>query len=152
MVPMALLAGHRAGQWGRKPLFLAAFAVLPVRGLIFAFTNDPYVIISNQILDGIGAGLFGALFFIVVADFTRGSGHFNFAQGVSSACWGLGAALSNTVAGWLVNAFGFSSAFLFLGACACGAFAIYSFAVPESRDYLPEPIGEKRASAAVAQA
>ena len=49
----------------------------------------------HQILDGVGAGIFGALFFIVVADLTEGTGRYNLAQGASSACWGLGAALSN---------------------------------------------------------
>jgi MFS family permease len=91
--------------------------------------------VAIQILDGVGAGIFGALFYIVVADFTRGSGRFNLALGAAAACWGMGAALSNGVAGMIVNGFGFSAAFFFLAACALGALGIYFFAVPESRDY-----------------
>ena len=30
MLPMALLAGAKADVWGRKPIFLAAFAILPL--------------------------------------------------------------------------------------------------------------------------
>jgi MFS family permease len=135
MVPMAILVGHRADAWGCKPLFLAGFAVLPLRGLLFALTDDPYAILAIQLLDGVGAGIFGALFAIVVADFTRGSGHFNLAQGASAASWGLGAALSNGTAGLIVDSLGFSAAFLFLAACAGAALALYWFLVPESRGF-----------------
>ncbi|WP_245434077.1 MFS transporter [Rhodomicrobium lacus] len=135
MIPMAILVGHRADAWGRKPLFLCAFAVLPLRGLLFALADNPWAIVAIQILDGIGAGIFGALFYIVVADFTRGTGRFNLALGAAGASWGLGAALSNAVAGQIVDSFGFSAAFYFLAACALGALAIFAVAVPESRDY-----------------
>jgi MFS family permease len=138
MVPMAILVGRKADDWGRKPLFLAGFAVLPLRGLLFAIADSPYAIISIQVLDGVGAGIFGALFYIVVSDLTRGTGRFNLAQGASAASWGLGAALSNGVAGLIVNAFGFPVAFSFLAACAIGALAIYWFAVPETRGIRPE--------------
>jgi hypothetical protein len=43
--------------------------------------------VSIQVLDGIGAGIFGALFFIVIADLTRGTGRYNLAQGAASASW-----------------------------------------------------------------
>ncbi len=138
MVPMAILVGHKADAWGRKPIFLVGFAVLPIRGLLFSLANDPYSIVAIQLLDGVGAGIFGALFYIVVADFTRGTGRYNLAQGASAASWGFGAALSNGVAGTIVTSFGFKAAFAFLAVCALGALAIFLFAVPESRDFHPE--------------
>jgi MFS family permease len=118
MVPMAILVGHKADTWGRKPIFLLGFAVLPLRGVLYTLTQDPTALVAIQLLDGVGAGIFGALFFIVVADLTRGTGRYNLALGASGACWGLGAALSNGVAGFIVNALGFSAAFLFLSGCA----------------------------------
>ena len=132
MVPMAVLVGHKADSWGRKPLFLLGFAALPVRGLLYTITQNPYVLVSIQILDGVGAGIFGALFFIVIADLTKGTGRYNLVQGASSASWGLGAALSNGIAGYIVNAFGYTTAFLFLAACASGAFLLFCFGVPET--------------------
>ncbi len=39
MVPMAILVGRRADAWGRKPLFLACFTALPVRGALFALSQ-----------------------------------------------------------------------------------------------------------------
>ena len=142
MVPMAILVGHKADAWGRKPIFLAGFAVLPIRGILYTLTQDPYALISIQILDGVGAGIFGALFFIVIADLTKGTGHYNLAQGASSASWGLGAALSNGVAGFIVNSFGYSAAFLFLAACAVLAFLVFWLGVPETRDAAARPPDE----------
>ena len=133
MVPMALLVGHKADAWGRKPLLLVAFAVLPIRGLLYIVTQDPYALVSIQALDGIGAGIFGALFFVIIADLTEGTGHYNLALGASGACWGFGAALSNGVAGAVVDAAGYSAAFIFLAACAIIALLIFWFGVPETR-------------------
>lgn len=133
MVPMAVLVGRKADAWGRKPIFFAGFAVLPLRGVLFMLTQDPWALIAIQILDGVGAGIFGALFFIVVADLTRGTGRYNLAQGAAGACWGLGAALSNLVAGAIVDAFGFSAAFLVLAASAAVALVVFWLGVPETR-------------------
>jgi hypothetical protein len=49
----------------------------------------------------------------------------------------MGAALSNGVAGMIVNGFGFAAASSSLGASALAAFAIFLLAVPESRDWGP---------------
>lgn len=132
MVPMALLVGRKADSWGRKPIFLVGFAVLPVRGVLYTLTQDPYALVSIQILDGVGAGIFGALFFIVIADLTRGTGRYNLAQGAASASWGLGAALSNSVAGVIVDMAGYSTAFLFLAVAALAAFLLLWLAMPET--------------------
>lgn len=35
MLPIALLVGRTADTWGRKPLFLAGFAVLPIRAVLY---------------------------------------------------------------------------------------------------------------------
>ena len=67
-------------------MFVVGFAALPLRGMLFAVTNEPGALIGIQALDGIGAGIFGALFPIMVADLTRGTGHYNLALGAASAC------------------------------------------------------------------
>jgi predicted MFS family arabinose efflux permease len=123
MVPMAILVGHRADTWGRKPI---------IRGVLYTLTQNPYALVSIQILDGIGAGIFGALFFIVVADLTKGTGRYNLALGATSAAWGLGAALSNSIAGFIVDWAGYSTAFLFLAGVAIAALALFWLAVPET--------------------
>ena len=62
MVPMAALVGRKADVWGRKPLFLAAFAILPLRGFLYTLSDDRFWLVAVQTLDGVGAGLYGALF------------------------------------------------------------------------------------------
>ena len=45
-----------------------------------------------QLLDGIGAGIFGVVSVLVVADLTRGTGRFNLTQGALATATGVGAA------------------------------------------------------------
>jgi MFS family permease len=143
MVPMAILVGHKADTWGRKPIFLAGFAVLPIRGVLYTLTQNPYALVSIQVLDGIGAGIFGALFFIVIADLTQGTGRYNLAQGAASASWGLGAALSNSIAGFIVDRAGFSAAFGFLAGCGFAAFLLLWIAMPETGVPKGTPVAER---------
>ena len=133
MVPAALLVGRKAERWGRKPLLLIGFAALPVRGLLFALLGSPAALLGIQALDGVGAGIFGAIFPIVIADLTRGTGRYNLTLGAATACWGIGAALSNAVAGAIVDRLGFGAAFLALAAFALAALALLALAVPETR-------------------
>ena len=84
MVPMSILVGRRADRWGRKTIFLAAFLVLPVRGVLFTLSDNSAFLVVVQILDGVGAGIFGALFPIVVKDLTIGTGRYNVAQGAAA--------------------------------------------------------------------
>ena len=91
-----------AQNWGRRPLLLLTFFALSARGAIFAVTSDPYLLIAAQLLDGISAASLGVLVPLIVADVTRGSGHFNFAQGMIGAAVGIGASFSTTLAGFIV--------------------------------------------------
>ncbi|MGR4973617.1 MFS transporter [Pseudomonas sp. LARHCG127] len=131
MVPMAWLVGVKADAWGRKPLLLAGFLILPIRGVLYVLSDDPYWLVAVQLLDGIGAGLFGALFPLVVKDLTQGTGRFNVSLGVLSTVFGLGAALSNSLAGFVVQGAGYSAAFLTLAAIAVLAFGLL-LAMPET--------------------
>jgi len=82
-------AGAKAGDWGRKPLLLIAFAVLPIRGVLYTLTHDARVLVAIQILDGIGAGIFGVVSVLVIADLTRGSGRFNVTLGAIGTAVGM---------------------------------------------------------------
>ena len=81
-----------------------------------------------------GAGIFGVVSVLVIADLTQGSGRFNFTLGAIGTAVGIGAALSQTIAGSIVHHFGYNSGFLFLAAVALAALGILSFFMPETRD------------------
>ncbi len=137
MVPVAMFVGHKADAIGRKPIFLAAFGVLALRGVLYTFSNNPFYLVAVQLLDGIGAGVYGALFPIVVADLTRGTGRFNVSQGAVATAQGLGASLSATLAGLIIVSAGYSAAFLTLAGIAGLGFALYLMVMPETRGFEP---------------
>lgn len=64
---------------GRKPLFLAGLLTLPFRCALIIWWKDAgdALLLSTQIFDGIGGGLFGLVHPFLVADITFGSGRFN---------------------------------------------------------------------------
>lgn len=146
-VPIALAVGRWAPRLARKPIFLVGFAVLPVRGLLYLLADSPAALLSLQVLDGIGAGIFGVMLTLMIGDITRGSGHFNFALGIGAACVGLGAALSNLAAGAVAHLAGYDAAFVMLAAVALAGLALFAFAMPETR-YRPRSIPDALAARA----
>lgn len=133
MVPVAIVVGRNAERWGTKPIFLVGFAFLAARGALYTVSNDPWWLVGVQALDGTGAGIFGALFPVVIADLTKGSGRFNVSQGAVATAQGLGAALSASLAGAIIVAAGYSVSFLTLAAIAAIGFALYLKAMPETK-------------------
>lgn len=134
MIPTAYFVGKKADGWGRKPIFLLAFCVLPIRGLLCAFLQNHYALIFVQVLDGIGAGIFGALFLIVIADLTKGTGRYNISQGAAATVMGVGVSLSTLITGFLVTKYSFQIAFLFLTAVAFLALILFILIVPETKE------------------
>ena len=133
MVPVAIVVGRHTERWGTKPIFLVAFGFLAARGALYTVSNDPWWLVGVQALDGIGAGIFGALFPVVIADLTKGTGRFNVSQGVVATVQGLGAALSATLAGAIIVGAGYTAGFLTLAAIAGGGFVLYLLAMPETK-------------------
>ena len=130
---LAPWSGRKAGSWGRKPLLLIAFGVLPLRAVLYTLTHHTVALVAIQILDGVGAGIFGVVSVIVIADLTQGTGRFNLILGAITTAVGVGAALSQTVAGSIVHHSSFNIGFLFLAAVASAAFGILYTFMPETR-------------------
>jgi hypothetical protein len=84
MLPMAL-----AVPIGRKPVLLVGFAVLPIRAQLYTFSNNAFWSIRAQLLYGIGAGFFGVITPLVIADLMHGTGRYNLAQGAVATVQGL---------------------------------------------------------------
>lgn len=146
MVPVAMAVGRKADDWGRKPIFAAALAVLALRGALYPLSDNPTWLVGVQTLDGVGAGIFGALFPLIVADLTRGTGHFNVSQGAIATAAGLGGALSTAAAGLIVVDAGYSAAFLSLAAIAAVGLIGFCIMMPETR---PRPSADERPAPAI---
>jgi predicted MFS family arabinose efflux permease len=131
---IASWSGRKAGTWGRKSLLLIAFAVLPIRGVLYTLTSNTALLVAIQVMDGVGAGIFGVVSVLVIADLTRGTGRFNLTLGAITTAVGIGAALSQVSAGSIVHHAGYRAGFLFLAGVASAALAILYFFMPETRN------------------
>jgi MFS family permease len=136
---VAAVSGRLAERIGRKPLFLFAFAALAARGVLYTLSNRPAALIAVQCMDGLGAGIFGVVSVLIVADLTKGTGRFNAAQGAIATAQGCGAFLSNSVAGYLAKRDGTTFTFLALAAIAGAGLVFFWALMPETRDQAGEP-------------
>lgn len=126
-----------ASRTGRRPLLLIGFGVLPVRGLLYTLATGFVPLIAIQIFDGVANAIFGVVSMLVVADRTRGTGRFNLIQGGLATMVGIGAALSTTVGGSLIQHFSYRVSFLGLAGIALVAFTLMWFTVPETLNREP---------------
>jgi MFS family permease len=131
---VSAIVGHHTDTWGRKPIFATAFAVLAVRGLLFALGHSMWFLLCVQTLDGIGAGIFGVIWVVIVSDLAKGTGRFNALQGAIQMAQGAGAAGSNYLAGAIAHHLGFSAAFYILAGIAAFGLLFFACFMPETRD------------------
>jgi MFS family permease len=125
--------GRQAQRWGRRPLLLAGFAALPVRGFLLATVTDPYLLVAVQLLDGLTAAVFSVMVPLTIADLTRGTGRFNLTQGFVGTMMGVGASLSPLIAGYMTDYVSSGFAFNGLAAIATLGFVAVWALMPETR-------------------
>ncbi len=125
--------GRFAQRVGRRPLLIAALAVVPVRGALLASFDGALPIVAIQALDGVSAAVFAVLVPLVLADISFGTGHYNLAQGIIGMSIGLAAAISTTAAGYVADVYGSQAAFLALGAAGGAGALLLLFLMPETR-------------------
>jgi predicted MFS family arabinose efflux permease len=133
---MALVASYsgNAADKGRKKIMLIAFLLLPLRAILFAFIDNPYILTAIQVLDGIGAGIFGVVSILMVADLSKGTGRFNLLQGCVYSAIGLAASVSSIVGGLVVKSAGYTVGFISLAGLGILAFLFFFFLVPETKE------------------
>jgi MFS family permease len=133
MIGTAFGMGFIVNRLGRKPIFLTAFCILPIRAILFTFTDNPYLLLSIQILDGMAAGIIGVIGSVINSDLAIGSGRFNFLQGMSALSTSIGASFSNVLAGLIATGFGFHTSFFMLAAIALVGITFYALCMPETK-------------------
>jgi MFS family permease len=141
LIIVALLApwvGRTANSWGRRPLLLIGLGVVPIRSMFFALTMDPALLVLIQLLDGLTGAVLGVLTALVIADLTKGTGRFNLAQGLVGTLSGIGAALSTSISGLIVERAGQLAGFLGVTIVGLIAIAIVWVFVPETRPSAPK--------------
>lgn len=127
MIAMALAAPWLIHRFGLATVFILALCALPIRGAIAGSFHDFSVIFPVQILDGIGAGLIGIATPIAAERILSGSGRFNVGLAAVMTVQGIGASLSNVVAGWLTAEGGYALAYWVHGGVAVIAVAVFLY-------------------------
>ncbi len=128
----AAAIGRWANKHGRKPLLMLGFGVLPVRAFLYTVVHQKAGLISVQLLDGVANAIFGVVSILVIADRTHGTGRFNLVAGALATAVGLGAALSTTFGGKLIQYGSYTTSFLALGAVAALALVLLWSTMPET--------------------
>lgn len=144
MVLSASLCGKYSGIYGRKPLFLIGILSVPIRcailvGLLTIKANQYYppawldvVILSTQILDGVGAGFFGTMYVLVTSDISGGTGRFSLTLGLTTSAMSIGGTVSGYLGQALAQDIGYREAFGILGAMSFLPALLYFFCMPET--------------------
>jgi MFS family permease len=132
MIPVALAAGWLCDRWGRKWVFAIGFVALPVRIFLYSLTDDPWMLVALQTLDGIGAGIYGVVIVAMCADLTRGKGGFNALSGMIATALAVGGVIGPLGAGFLAQHLGYNAFFYVFAGIAALAAAVFLVAMPET--------------------
>ncbi len=133
MIVVAYVLSFVIRGFGRKPLFITSFSILIVRTIFYTLTDNPNLLLANQVLDGIAAGIFNIVSVVIITDLAKNSGRFNFMQGIMIFCISIGAALSNLVAGYISKLYGIDSSFRLLTVIAIIGLLFYTLVMPETK-------------------
>ncbi|MGU3653936.1 MFS transporter [Mycolicibacterium sp. A43C] len=125
MIAAAVAAPAAIRRFGLSTVLLIGLCALPVRGLIAGTVPGFWTIFPVQMLDGVGAGLVGIVTPVAVERLLAGTGRFNVGFAAVMTVQGVGASLSNVIAGAVVSARGYHASHLLSGLIAVTAIALF---------------------------
>lgn len=153
MVLSAKICGTYSGTYGRKGIFLIGLFSVPVRCLILvlllrlrgdeaASNLMQFFILSTQILDGAGAGIFGTMYILVTSDISGGTGRFSLTLGLTTAAMSIGGTVSGYLGEALAQDLGYEKAFFILMFMSLLPASLYLFCMPETLPAISKPGAE----------
>ena len=163
----AKLCGDYSPIWGRKSLMLTGLFSLTLRCFLLTFLSSVQdnvedenhgsltkgLILSTQLLDSVGAGIFGTLHILVTNDISVGTGRFSLMLGITTAAMCLGGTVSGYVGQSLAQDYGYPAAFSALGIMSLVPLFTYAVFMPETLpDYArPKPKDRRKRLLALLQ-
>ncbi|KAL7577018.1 hypothetical protein ACA910_006764 [Epithemia clementina (nom. ined.)] len=150
MVLSAKICGTYSGIYGRKGLFLIGLFSVPVRCLLLTFLlmirdggHDGFalncVILSTQVLDGVGAGVFGTMYILVTSDISGGTGRFSMTLGLTTAAMSIGGTVSGYLGEALAEDLGYKQAYFILMFLSMIPAILYLTVMPETLPAIVNP-------------
>ena len=141
MAYFAKLVGDLSPYYGRKHLCLLAFSSLTLRCFFLTLLVTAqvqvktwtgvvmfkFLILSTQLLDSVGMGIFGTLHIIVTNDISIGTGRFSLMLGITTGAMCLGGTASSFVSTAIERTNGDAAAFAALGVMSLIPFVLYLF-------------------------
>jgi MFS family permease len=144
MVATANICGKYSNKYGRKWLFVIGLAIVPIRcailGFLLTIQGDEEaisvlmqtMILSTQILDGIGAGTFGTMYILVTSDISAGTGRFGLTLGLTTAAMNIGGTVSGYLGQAVAQDRGYLETFWILTFTSMLPALLYFFCMPET--------------------
>jgi len=158
MAFFAKLVGDYSPYWGRKNLCLLALSSLTARCFLLTLlvtAQDQvktwtgvvmfkFLILSTQLLDSVGQGIFGTLHIIVTNDISGGTGRFSLMLGITTGAMCLGGTASGYMSTAIAQDYGDAAAFTALGIMSLVPLFLYLCFVPETLPEYARPKPNKR--------
>jgi MFS family permease len=159
----AKICGDYSPKWGRKGLTMVALASLTLRCffLTLLVTAEEDVktdtgaivikglILSTQILDSVGAGIFGTMHILITNDISCRTGRFSLMMGVTTGAMCLGATISGYIGQAIAEDHGYAIAFTCLGMMSLVPLFLFTFCMPETLPDFVKPELRKRQLVAI---
>jgi MFS family permease len=155
----AKICGDYSPKWGRKGLTLLALSSLTIRCFFLTLlvtasedvkTNTGSMVIkglilSTQILDSVGAGIFGTMHILITNDISSRTGRFSLMMGATTGAMCLGATISGYIGQAIAEDHGYSIAFTCLGMMSLVPLILFAFCMPETLpDYVKSEQRKRR--------
>jgi len=118
------LMGGAADRFGRRPFIVAGVALCAVVLVAVPYCTSFLVLLGLSVAFGLGTGMVTPSTTAMIGDLVK-RGEFGSAMGVFGSLWDIGHAGGPFVAGFLIAALGYRTAFLIIAATIMAALAVF---------------------------
>lgn len=125
------VSGRFSDMFGRRPLLVFTYVLLPIRLALYALCFAPYQVFLVQLLHGLNFGIMGAISVVLINDLCTDENRGQ-AQARLAVASGFAASISPIALGWLCDLFGYRGMFLAVAGLAFVAAAILILKLEET--------------------